>query len=197
MVYGRAGEEILFFRKRGFETVVIPGVSSVFGGPSFAGIPVTQRGVSESVVVCTGVGRQGKDVSIPGYRRERTTVILMGVARLREMLEVLLDATSERRDGAVYPHHLPVAVIERASMPDQRVVTCTLGSIEEAFDAIGLQRPPGMIIVGWAVLALDGDGDTGVLDVGAEEFDMLRVAKWLGASISKVTEGLLPPWDSW
>src|ERR1700761_5439684 len=102
MVYGRAGEEILFFRKRGFEAVVIPGVSSIFGGPSFAGIPVTQRGVSESVVICTGVGRQGKEVSIPGYRRERTTIILMGVARLREMLEVLLDATSERRHGAAY-----------------------------------------------------------------------------------------------
>jgi len=90
-----------------------------------------------------------------------------------------------------------VAVIERASMPDQRVVMCTLGSLDEAFNAIGSQRPPGMIIVGWSVLALDGDGDTGVLDVGAEELDTLRVAKWLGASTSKVMEGLLQPWDAW
>jgi uroporphyrin-III C-methyltransferase len=82
VVYGRAREEVLFFRAHGFEQLVVPGVSSVLVAPIFAGIPVTQRGVAESIVVCTGVGRQGKEVKLPGYERPRTVLVLMGVARI-------------------------------------------------------------------------------------------------------------------
>jgi len=46
-----------------------------------AGIPVTQRGVAESFIVCTGVGRQGKEVRLPGYELEDARY-LMSVARL-------------------------------------------------------------------------------------------------------------------
>ena len=85
MLYGRAGEEILYCRAHGIEPLVIPGLSSALAAPLFAGIPVTQRGVADSLVVCTGVGRAGKDVQLPGYVRSRTLVILMGVARIKAM----------------------------------------------------------------------------------------------------------------
>ena len=84
-VYGRGGEEVLFFRENGFEPTVIPGVSSALAGPSMVGIPVTQRGVAESLVLCTGVGRQGKAVQLPGYIKSRTLLVLMeshGYSRL-------------------------------------------------------------------------------------------------------------------
>jgi uroporphyrin-III C-methyltransferase len=86
-VFARLGEEILYFRLNGFEPTVIPGVSSALGAPTFAGIPLTQRGVAESFIVCTGVGRKGKEVSLPGYERSRTLVILMGVARIKEIVK--------------------------------------------------------------------------------------------------------------
>ncbi|KAH9987699.1 tetrapyrrole methylase [Russula vinacea] len=89
-VYGRVGEEILYFRERGYESVVIPGISSALAGPVLAGIPITQRGAAESFIVCTGVGRQGQDVVLPGYERTRTLIILMGVARIVQVLETLL-----------------------------------------------------------------------------------------------------------
>ncbi|KIP06143.1 hypothetical protein PHLGIDRAFT_45410, partial [Phlebiopsis gigantea 11061_1 CR5-6] len=152
-VYGRAGEEVLYFRSHGFEPVVIPGVSSVLAGPTFAGIPVTQRGAAESFVVCTGVGRQGKEVTLPGYERSRTLVLLMGVARLPQILETLQSAgvsVARRRNGAPYPPHLPIALIERASMPDQRVICSTLRDIAAALDSVGEQRPPGMLVIGWS-----------------------------------------------
>ena len=95
MLYGRAGEEILYFRQFGFEAIVIPGISSAFAAPLLANIPVTQRGVAESLVICTGVGRKGKDVRLPGYERSRTLVVLMGVARLPQMLEALLEGESK------------------------------------------------------------------------------------------------------
>ncbi|KAG6873078.1 hypothetical protein C0992_009127, partial [Termitomyces sp. T32_za158] len=177
VVYGRAGEEVLYFRSHGFEPVVIPGVSSALAAPTFAGIPVTQRGVAESFMVCTGVGRKGKDVQLPGYERARTLVILMGVARLPAVIQALTEDQEQgggRRDGKAYPPHTPIAIIERASMPDQRVISSTLRDIVRAMDSIGEQRPPGMIIIGWGVLALWGEGDVGVLDEGGERTDEER-----------------------
>ncbi|KAH0591573.1 hypothetical protein H2248_001627 [Termitomyces sp. 'cryptogamus'] len=203
VVYGRAGEEVLYFRSHGFEPVVIPGVSSALAAPTFAGIPVTQRGVAESFMVCTGVGRKGKDVQLPGYERARTLVVLMGVARLQAIIHALTEQVQEgggRRDGKAYPPHTPIAIIERASMPDQRVISSTVRDIVRAMDSIGEQRPPGMMVIGWGVLALWGEGDVEVLDEGGEKMDEERVTKWLIGSDGvgaawRVSEGLDSGWE--
>ncbi|KAK7471112.1 uroporphyrin-III C-methyltransferase [Stygiomarasmius scandens] len=204
VVYGRAGEEVLYFRERGFEPIVVPGVSSALAGPTFAGIPVTQRGVAESFMVCTGVGRKGKEVQLPGYERGRTLVILMGVARLAQVIGALLEVPSDlplsgngtqRRAGVAYPPHTPIALIERASMPDQRVIESTLGNVVRALESVGEQRPPGMIIVGWSALALWAKGDVEVLNEGAEADDTERVRHWLGGSDWRVREGLDDGWE--
>ncbi|KAG6812428.1 hypothetical protein H0H92_002894 [Tricholoma furcatifolium] len=202
VVYGRAGEEVLYFRAHGFEPLVIPGVSSALAAPTFAGIPITQRGVAESFMVCTGVGRRGKDVRLPGYERARTLVILMGVARLPQVIQSLTAeeaGAGGRRDGAAYPLHTPIAIIERASMPDQRVISSTLKDIVRALDSIGEQRPPGMMVIGWGVLALWGQGDVGVLDDEGENMDKERVERWLSdkdGAAWRVLEGLDSSWES-
>ncbi|KAL0578254.1 uroporphyrin-III C-methyltransferase [Marasmius crinis-equi] len=202
VVYGRAGEEVLYFRERGFEPIVVPGVSSAIAAPTFANIPVTQRGAAESFFVCTGVGRKGKEVQLPGYERGRTLVILMGVARLSQVVSTLLEPCEEvgkRRNGKAYPPHTPIAIIERASMPDQRVLESTLKDVVTALDSLGEQRPPGMIIIGWAVLALWGKGNVDVLDEGAEGKDENRVTEWLGGPEApgwRVREGIQEGWES-
>lgn len=197
MVYGRAGEEILYFRARGFSTHVIPGISAAFAAPLCAGIPVTQRGVAEGVVVCTGVGRGGKGVKLPGYERGRTVVILMGVARLAAVIHSMLSVNGgERgRDGTAYPSYLPVSIIERASMPDQRVISSTLLNIVDALENSGEQRPPGLMVVGWAVSALWANGEVDVLrtsdqpnNTEAEE-DGGRIDRWLDGEKWRVQEG--------
>ncbi|KAI6135998.1 uroporphyrin-III C-methyltransferase [Pisolithus sp. B1] len=207
IVYGRAGEEVLYFRSHGFEPLVVPGVSSALAAPTFAGIPVTQRGVAETFIVCTGVGRQGKEVHLPGYERSRTLLILMGVARLSEVVGALLrcspldtasipedDSKREgRREGKPYPPNTPIAIIERGSMPDQRVLVSTLADVCTALESLGAQRPPGMIVVGWAVLALQGHGDVRVLEEG-EGSDEERVKRWLGGRRWNVTEGISEEW---
>lgn len=199
-MYGRAGEEVLYFRARGFEPVVVPGVSSVLAGPTFAGIPVTQRGAAESFVACTGVGRAGKEVKLPGYDRGRTLVILMGVARLPQVLETLQADNVEaakRRDGRAYPSSTPIALIERASMPDQRVIVSTLRNITAALDSVGEQRPPGMLVIGWSIPSLWEKGDVSILDEGAEARDGERVRTWLGEKLWRVTEGIEADWEDW
>ena len=114
-------------------------------------------------------------------------VLLMGVARLGGIIDTLVQKDVEdgkgRRDGAAYPPHVPIATIERASMPDQRIITGTLESIQAAMDSMGEQRPPGMIVIGWAVLALWRKGEITVLDddesLNSEIMDVQRVEKWL------------------
>lgn len=209
-VYGRGGEEVLFFRKHGYEPVVVPGVSSALAGPLMMGIPVTQRGVAESMVLCTGVGRKGKAVQLPGYVRGRTLVVLMGVARIRQVIDVLTREQENGvggRDGVAYPPNLPIAIIERASSHDQRMVASTLSGIEEALINAGDQRPPGMMIIGWAVLALEGEGEVTVLDDDDEEVvvvgtpldaqlarDQARIDNWLGGKSFILKDGLGDEW---
>lgn len=204
-VYGRGGEEWVAFRKAGFECAVVPGISSALAGPLLVNIPVTQRGAADSLVLCTGVGRGGRKVSLPGYERNRTLLILMGVARLRAMVEAL---TGGGVSGAPFPPYVPIAVVERASSSDQRVIATTLDRIVDVIEneiADG-QRPPSMMVVGWAVLSLAGDvAGNGVTDeeehcaatyapdeaaTHLAELDAARIQRWLGGRTFLTHEGL-------
>ena len=84
-------------------------------------------------------------------------------------------------------------------MPDQRIVTGTLKSIQAAMDSIGEQRPPGMIVIGWTVLALWGEGEVTVMDedepLKYESRDMQRVERWLNGRNWHVQEGLSKEWS--
>lgn len=206
-VYGRGGEEVLAFRRAGIECTVVPGISSSIAAPAMLGIPVTQRGAADSLVLCTGVGKGGKKVKLPGYDRGRSLIVLMGVARLAAVVATLtaggslgaVDADSiGDREGAVFPPYTPIAIIERASSSDQRMVASTLDGIVEAMENTGEQRPPGMMLIGWSVLSLEGDGDTTIQDDALtieseqqlEAKDRERVQRWLKGRRWIVREGL-------
>ncbi|KAJ3867166.1 uroporphyrin-III C-methyltransferase [Lentinula novae-zelandiae] len=210
-IYGRFGEEVLYFRNPPPRspstttpavdhpplppTLVIPGVSSALAAPTMLDIPCTQRGASTSFLITTPVGKGGKMLDMPKYERSRTVVVLMGVARLRSVVKTLIGSGKD----ADYPPYIPIAIIERASMPDQRVVESTLEDIEHAMESaeVGAQRPPGMMVIGWSVSALWGDGNVDVLStkIGNSE-DVRRVRNWLGDGVRwRVREGLASTWD--
>jgi uroporphyrin-III C-methyltransferase len=148
-------------------------------------------------VVCTGVGRAGAEGRLPGYVRGRTLVVLMAVARLDGLISALLAEYTEggRRDGPAYPPNTPIAIIERGTMPDQRVIRSTLRDIVTAIESAGEQRPPGMIVIGWAVPSLWDKGEVTVLDSGAEERDEERISTWLDEKPWRVSEGLDAGWE--
>lgn len=215
-VYGRGGEEVLAFVKQGVSHTVVPGISSALAAPLMVGIPVTQRGAADSMTLCTGVGRGGKSVRLPGYERGRTLVVLMGVARLKDVVATLVDGWHDQtlresqgrqqqvvgtRLGQPFPPYTPIAIIERASSADQRLVASTLEFIEEALMRCGEQRPPGMMVIGWAVMSLEGaQGNVDILDDEAaceedeaalEQRDRARIERWLGSEKDfLVREGL-------
>ncbi|KUJ14042.1 uroporphyrin-III C-methyltransferase [Mollisia scopiformis] len=165
-IYGRGGEEFEFFRKEGFGDVVtvLPGITSALSAPLFVGIPATQRGVSDQVLICTGTGRKGRPTVPPAYVGTQTVVFLMALHRISGLVADLTTHDSEdakvlSEDGLLdesrrlWPKETPCAVIERASCPDQRVIRTTLEFVAAAIEEEG-SRPPGLLVVGKACKVL-------------------------------------------
>jgi uroporphyrin-III C-methyltransferase len=144
-IYGRGGEEYDFFREHGYVPTVLPGITSALSAPLFAAIPATHRGVADQVLICTGTGRKGAPLDPPDFVASRTLVLLMSLHRLSSLVDDLM------KKG--YPKELPVAVLERASCPDQRVIRTSLEHVCAAVEEEG-SRPPGLLIVGNACKVL-------------------------------------------
>lgn len=139
-VFGRGGEEVLWCREQlGVEPEVVPGVSSAFAGPLSGMIPITHRGFANSVVMSTGYGRNGSAVPLLPYHPDATAVFLMAVGRLRELGEGLVNAG--------YPSTTPVAIVERATTPQQRTTRGTIETIADIAQARKV-RAPAIVIVG-------------------------------------------------
>jgi siroheme synthase len=133
----------------------LQGVSSAFSAPLLGNIPVTHRGVSNQVVMCTGYGREGTSPDLIQYHKEQTVVFLMAVGRLRELCDRLVRM-------AGYPKDTPVGIVERAGCPNQRTVVGNIETIGDIAEKYNVQAP-STIIVGDVVNVLlenDANGET-------------------------------------
>ena len=135
-------EELLRLRGAGIPVEVVPGISSSIAAAVSAWIPVSYRDLSPSFGVFAGHPGDGvrKVVDFEAAARVGTAVFLMGVARLEEIVTGLME---HGRDP-----HTPIALVERATLPDERVVTGTLATIQEVARDV---RAPATIIVGEVV----------------------------------------------
>ncbi|MFB6139388.1 MAG: uroporphyrinogen-III C-methyltransferase [Halosimplex sp.] len=142
-VFGRGGEEAAYLAEREVPFEVVPGVTSAIAGPAVAGIPATHREYASSVSFVTGHEDPTKEDSAVDWAALAATggtiVVLMGVGRLPEY-------TAALREAGMDPD-TPVALVERATWPDQRVATGTLDTIVDARDAAGIS-PPAVTVVG-------------------------------------------------
>jgi uroporphyrinogen III methyltransferase/synthase len=136
-VFGRAWEERQACAASGVPCEIVPGVSSALAGPASAGIPLTLRGVASSIGIAAtpAIG----DQELRTFAGADTAVFLMGVRELPRLVRRLSDAG---RDPST-----PVAIVERATMPGQRVIRSTLGGIVSAAERAGIESP-AVIIVG-------------------------------------------------
>ncbi len=145
-VFGRGEEECIYLAEHGVECEVVPGITSVIAGPAAAGIPVTSRGVASSFAAATGREAPGKERRQVYYgklmKSVDTLVIVMGVGNLENIVNEMLEEGIDPR--------LPVAVIQDATLPTQRVVEAPLAEIVEASKRAGV-RPPAVIVFGRVV----------------------------------------------
>ena len=123
-----------------------------------ANIPVTHRGVSNQVVMCTGYGREGTSPDLIQYHEEQTIVFLMAVGRLRQLCDRLVNL-------AGYPKDTPVGIIERAGCPNQRTVVGNMQTIADIAEKYNIQAP-STIVVGKVVDVLLEKDDDGMVMQG-------------------------------
>ena len=122
-IFGRGYEEIVYASSFGIETAVVPGISSAVAVPEAFNIPLTSRGVSESFWVITGATTQGhisSDLKLAA-QSTATVVILMGMNNLGDITQLFKN---------VGKSHMPVAVIQNGTRPNQRMVVGTVETIE-------------------------------------------------------------------
>ncbi|MGB7983399.1 MAG: uroporphyrinogen-III C-methyltransferase [Candidatus Nanopelagicales bacterium] len=144
-VLGRGGEEALHCLAHGVPVEVVPGVTSAISVPAAAGIPVTHRGVTTSVVVASAHAGAGPALDAARHApADATVVLLMGLSGLADTAAQLVAGGR----GA----HTPVAVISQGWTPAQRTVTGTLGTI--AADVSDAALPGPVVIVVGEVVAL-------------------------------------------
>lgn len=124
----------------------LQGVSAAFSAPLLGSIPVTHRGISNQVVMCTGYGRDNTSPDLIQYHKEQTIVFLMAVGRLEELTHRLITM-------AGYPEDTPVAIVEKAGCPTQRTVVGDMRTIAGLAKEHNV-KPPSTIVVGDVVHAL-------------------------------------------
>jgi uroporphyrin-III C-methyltransferase/precorrin-2 dehydrogenase/sirohydrochlorin ferrochelatase len=140
-LFGRGMEEVTACVEAGVAVEVVPGVSSAFAAPAYAGIPVTARGVTQSVAVVSAHVAPDDPASTVDWdalaRLGGTVVLLMAVGRLEQVCAALVAAG---RDAGT-----PVAVVQEGTLPTQRVVVSTLQ--DAARDAADV-RSPAVVVIG-------------------------------------------------
>lgn len=139
-VFGRGGEEIEVLTRHGIPYVNVPGITAALGAASAASIPLTHRRIAQSVTLVAGHVLDDESLdwrSLAGSRR--TVVFYMGVSHLAQIAAKL-------REAGATPDH-PVAIVERATLPEQRTLRGTLATIETiAREAV--VAAPALLIVG-------------------------------------------------
>jgi uroporphyrin-III C-methyltransferase/precorrin-2 dehydrogenase/sirohydrochlorin ferrochelatase len=139
-VFGRGGEEIEVLTRHGIPYISVPGITAALGAASYAGIPLTHRRLAQSVTFVAGHVLDDDSLdwrALAGARR--TVVFYMGVSHLDLIVAKLRDS------GGNADH--PVAIVERATLPDQRTLRGTLATIEEIARSAGVAAP-ALLIVG-------------------------------------------------
>jgi len=143
-IFGRGGEEVEHLRAEGIEVEVINGITSGLAGLSSLGAPLTHRDHAHGVVFVTGhakPGDAGPDWALLAQTAQQaklTLVIYMGVSSLRSIQTGLLQGL---------PASTPVAIVQHASLPQQRQALTTLGELESTMASEGLHSP-SIIVVG-------------------------------------------------
>jgi uroporphyrin-III C-methyltransferase/precorrin-2 dehydrogenase/sirohydrochlorin ferrochelatase len=143
-IFGRGGEEIQLLASRGVPFQVVPGITAASGCAAYAGIPLTHRDYAQSVRFVTGHLKDDQpnvswpELAMPG----QTLVFYMGLVGLAEICQSLI-AHGRAADT-------PVALVEKGTTRDQRVLVGDLASMADIVAASNVHGPT-LLIVGEVV----------------------------------------------
>jgi precorrin-4/cobalt-precorrin-4 C11-methyltransferase len=147
-LFGSTAEQMRRMDELGIAYEIVPGVSSFTAAAAALGRELTLPELSQTVILTRAEGRT------PMPEREQlaqlaahgaTMCLFLSITLLRQVVEALLPA---------YGPECPVAIVHRASWPDQQIVQGTLADIRDKAKAAGL-KSQSMILVGRVLTASD------------------------------------------
>ena|SRR5579875_215077 len=144
-VFGAIMEQIALLKKNGIDVEIIPGVSSVFAAAAAAQAELTIPDLTQTVILTRAEGR----TPVPEFEK------LADLAKHHCTIALFLSATLTKKlvkelTEAGWSKETPVAVVYKASWPDQKIVRTTLERLDEEMHANGI-RKQAMILAGWAL----------------------------------------------
>ena len=143
-IFGRGGEEMAHLEAAGINVGVVNGITAGLAAVTALGVPLTHREHAHGVVFVTGhakPGDAGTDwpaLAATARQARLTLVIYMGVSSAARIQQALLQGL---------PSQTPVAIIQHASLPEQRHAVCTLAELHYTLTAAQLGSP-SVIVVG-------------------------------------------------
>jgi uroporphyrin-III C-methyltransferase len=149
-IFGRGGEEVEHLRAAGVHVEVVSGITSGLAAATSLGVPLTHRDHAQGVIFLTGHAQKGADapdwkaLAATAHQARLTLVVYMGVSSAERIQQDLLTGL---------PAETPVAIVQRASLPDQRHAVSTLGTLAATIAREGLASP-SVIVVGDVVRGL-------------------------------------------
>jgi uroporphyrinogen III methyltransferase/synthase len=192
-IFGRANPEIKALKENNCSFEVIPGISSAIAAPLLAGIPLTDKDLSQCFVVLTGHDPQS--LNWQALAQIDTLVILMGGKTLPRMIALLVENLRSPET--------PIAIIKNSGRADQQVWIGTLADIVEKTDGINLS--PSVIVIGAVInlrtmpqSSLPLTGKTVLITRAAEQsshFTQLLTEK--GANVLEMPALVIQPPSSW
>ena len=159
-IFGRGGEEVENLRAAGITVDVVNGITAGLAGATSLGVPLTHRRHAHGVVLVTGHTQPGANgdggvdwhaLAAAAQAARLTLVIYMGVRSAADLQQALLTGL---------PSWTPVAVVQDVSLPTQRHLTSTLGSLSAAIEQHAMGSP-AIIVIGDVVsgIAAAQDGN--------------------------------------
>lgn len=138
-IFGRGSEEADWLSAHGIEVEMVNGITAGLAGATQCGIPLTLRGVARGVTLVTAHTQDDSSLNWTALAQGGTTlVVYMGVAKLAEIRESLLA-------GGMSPA-MPVAMIENASLPQQRECRSSLAAMQQDAQTFQLKSPAILVI---------------------------------------------------
>lgn len=138
-IFGRGSEEADWLAGHGVATEIVNGITAGLAGATQCDIPLTLRGVARGVTLVTAHTQDDSSLNWPALAQSGTTlVVYMGVAKLADIRDGLLDGGMST--------DMPVAMIENASLPQQRECRSSLGTMQQDAAAFRLKSPAILVI---------------------------------------------------
>ena len=139
-IFGRGGEEIESLSEHGIPFQVVPGITAASGCSSYAGIPLTHRDYSQSCRFVTAHLKNGT-TNLPWEEfiiDQQTIVFYMALSGAKYICEKLMEHGMDK--------DMPIAIIEKGTMPEQKVYISSLIELPDLLEREDIHAPTLMIV---------------------------------------------------